>query len=223
MVTLWKSGKLWWQTGSGMHGKDEGQSTLSELCRDKDWERFSMKLFFLLAQGKSKRGWTLSAVWVQRPASSHTSWHIPGTAAQPAPSAAPAPCPRAGRWDSPPARCTAPWRPWCPPLSEPRRTPSLPAGAPSHPPRWWIFWGRAEASLWDARQTRVHKVNVQRWRITQAVAARHKCDGTVIYHSLWWNMAAASGRLTLYQRRHRRRGGRGAPRTSTGTSSRALC
>lgn len=106
-----------------------------------------------------------SAVWLQPPGSPPTFWHIPGTAAQPAPSAAPAPCPRAGRWDSPPARCIAQWHPWCPPLSERRRRPSLPAGAPSRPPRSWTFWGRAEASLWEAKRTRVHEVNTQRCRI----------------------------------------------------------
>lgn len=203
MVTLWKSGKLSSKTGSGVHGKDVAQSTLTcGTCIDKDWERFSMKLFFLLAQGKSKQGLMESAVCLQRPASSRTSWHIPGTAARPAPSAAPAPCPRAGRWDSPPARCRVPWRPWCPPLSEQRRTPSLLAGAPSHPPRTWTFWGRAEASLWDARRTRVHEVDVQRCHISQDVAIRSSSlSPTVMKHG------SSPGRTNIISGGYQRRGG----------------
>lgn len=51
MVTLWKSGKLSWKTGSGVQGKDAAHSAPPGICSDKDWERFSMKLFFLLTQG----------------------------------------------------------------------------------------------------------------------------------------------------------------------------
>lgn len=47
MVTLWKSGELSWRTGSGEQGEDAAQSAPPGICSDKDWERFSMKLFFL--------------------------------------------------------------------------------------------------------------------------------------------------------------------------------
>lgn len=48
MVTLWKSGKAWGTPGSGVQGREGVHSPAAVgICSDSEWERFSMKLFFL--------------------------------------------------------------------------------------------------------------------------------------------------------------------------------